>query len=418
MGKASRRKREARQAIDKPRWAGADGFDTAWRLAERDIHTHVLLCAPDLPTQAQGGLAFTEFRLDLAHREIETAGAILAHLGETREAETREARAPQDTADMLPPTDAVLRERLMTYRPEAGGLATLAKGHRDALRHAMPILYDPLTSPALDASAVTGLRLPFPVVTCDFLNARGMSMPVSTMEGATKWVGLIAATFVQQTDDIIDVWPVVTTLAEGSTHSPKPVLYGCVRFGGQLPDPPEGLRAGTIRNASFWAIGAETETQLFPDLWIFQPTIAAASALRLLEAVNVTLQPAVLSRTIMRRAGREDAAIPLEVLIRTTRAATNQSPTAGTVDWQHRWTVRGHWMHFKRGPVYNANPRKRVLDSTHGECVKVWCPPFVKGPEGKPLVLKARRLDQTNGGRAPAEAQAAQELAAKLEAKA
>jgi hypothetical protein len=227
-------------------------------------------------------------------------------------------------------------------------------------------------------------------VTCDFLNARGMSMPVVTIDGQT-WVGLIAATFVQRGDSI-DVWPVVTTLFDdGSTRQyPKPLLYGCVRFGGTLPEV-DGLSVFETGNATVCV--PEGEGGSFADAWIIRPALAAANALRLLEAVNVTLEPADLSRAATRRAGREGADIPLEVVIRTSRRETTAPVTTGSVDWQHRWTVRGHLMHFKRGPIFNANPRKRVDDPKHGECVIVWCPVTVKGPADKPLILKARRLE-------------------------
>lgn len=52
------------------------------------------------------------------------------------------------------------------------------------------------------------------------------------------------------------------------------------------------------------------------------------------------------------------------------------------VEWAHRWVVRGHWAWRKCGPdlagavPYEGGHRRRL-----------WVQPYVKGPEGKPLVV-------------------------------
>jgi hypothetical protein len=47
----------------------------------------------------------------------------------------------------------------------------------------------------------------------------------------------------------------------------------------------------------------------------------------------------------------------------------------GEVEWTHRWPVRGHWRNQPFGP--GRSQRRRV-----------WIPPYVKGPQDKPLVIK------------------------------
>lgn len=47
----------------------------------------------------------------------------------------------------------------------------------------------------------------------------------------------------------------------------------------------------------------------------------------------------------------------------------------GTVEHSHRWIVSGHY-------------RNQACGSGHRERKRIWVPPFVKGPAGKPLVKK------------------------------
>lgn len=389
----------------RPRWAGADGFDAAWALTERYVDLADRARSDDARTRTMAAVDVLAFRRDLASRQVGTLEAVVTRAATARRVERtpRERRrpAPDDTG---PPEGWDADAEIGRLLPTAEGLALIARSHREALTTATPVLFDPLTAPALDDAAVDGLRLPFPAVTCDFLNALGMSMPVGTSGGEDEWVGLIAATF-QQDGDALDVWPVVTTLAaaedEGPRH-PQALSFGRVRFGGPLPDAPDGLTLVQVGSASAWVVDPQhaedpakftkADSAMWTKLWVIMPALAAASALRLLEAVNVSLLPAELPRPVRRRAAREGAEIPLEVVIRTSRR--EGALAAGhTVEWQHRWTVRGHWKHFTKGPVFNANPRKHVYDANGNPCVRVWCPPFVKGPSDRPLILKARRMD-------------------------
>jgi hypothetical protein len=395
MGRASRLKRERREQrpvclTDRPRWAGANGFEYAWLLNEGYLRAGELLkAAISVEDKATAVLAVAKFQLDLCERRLATVGAATVRAGGSVGGRAEHQREPY-----FPGLDEDFVDRSVSeHRVYAEALYGLADGHRDVLKSAVPILFDPLSTPEADLSDIEGLRLPFPVVTCDFLAQSGMSMPVAIASDADDWVGLMAATM-RQEGEILDVWPVVTTLhpREADEHqNQRSLLYGRARFGGELPDPPAGFVKLNVEGASVWAIEGGEEA-LWASLWIVAPAIAAGSALRLLDAVNVSLEEAPLPRPERRRAARVGAKPSLEVVIRSSGKERQASIMPSTIDWQHRWTVRGHWMHFKRGPIFNANPRRRVIDPVHGECVRVWCPPFVKGPDDKPLVLKSRRF--------------------------
>lgn len=82
-------------------------------------------------------------------------------------------------------------------------------------------------------------------------------------------------------------------------------------------------------------------------------------------------------RQIARHALRD--APTLHVATLTTlrrREASVLEPRPTDVDWSHRWLVSGHW-------------RNQYFPST-GEHHPLWIAPYVKGPEGLPLVPKER----------------------------
>jgi hypothetical protein len=338
-------------------------------------------------------------KISVRESQVATLRAALVARGE--EVGEREARSMEPMLPGAPPTlddlDREWDEHVGGWRSYATGLRDLAVSQEEALAGTTPILFDPLSAPQLDERDIDGLRLPFPVTTCDFLARSGMSMPVELVAGLDggDWVGLVAATL-EQKGDTIDIWPVVTTLhprKRDEHQNQRTLLFGRVRFGGQLPEPPDGLTLLNIGSASAWVLADDErceDIEMWTQMWVLHPAYAAASALRLLEAANVDVQETSLPRAERRRAQREGAEPSLEVVIRTA-ARHDSSSTVQGIEWQHRWTVRGHWKHFSKGPIFDANPRKRVLDANGSECVKVWCPPFVKGPADKPLVLKSRR---------------------------
>lgn len=450
MGKAAREKRryetDRRRTwrSDMPQWAGANGFNYAWKLAETYVSLGDKLnkaYGENFEVQADAELARLEHGKDILIRQKATIDAALKKLeregGESAKVTIQSMVEPQGppvpgTNDfILQLPGSVAREIVEgeggeeeyhfteEHRDYGQGMYISSLEHQIALRDTIPLLFDPLSTPETDERAAEGLRLPFPVVTCDFLSEQGMSMPVITMDNAvaashsmvsvntrtnhptigsadTAWVGLVAATM-RQEGDAIDVWPIVTTLRpeqENNRQTVDVLLYGRCRLNGELSEPPAGMKKIQIGPASCWIMDEGRDNDKFAEMWIVRPALAACSALSLLEAVNVEIQEAELSRPERRRAERTGAQPAMEVIVRhkNNQSGKTDANFAQSIDWQHRWTVRGHWKHFTRGPVFNANPRKRVMDAEHGECIKIWCPPFIKGPDDKPLVLKSRRI--------------------------
>jgi hypothetical protein len=50
------------------------------------------------------------------------------------------------------------------------------------------------------------------------------------------------------------------------------------------------------------------------------------------------------------------------------------------VEWSKRWVVRGHWRWQSYGP--GRTERRRI-----------WISPFIKGPDGAPLVVSEKVYD-------------------------
>ncbi len=70
--------------------------------------------------------------------------------------------------------------------------------------------------------------------------------------------------------------------------------------------------------------------------------------------------------------------LPSEVTIMQYRRVENVNQYVGesSVEWSHRWIVRGHWRWQPFKNEAGKDDRKRI-----------WIAPFMKGPEDKPLVL-------------------------------
>lgn len=71
-----------------------------------------------------------------------------------------------------------------------------------------------------------------------------------------------------------------------------------------------------------------------------------------------------------------------EVVVFTLRRAKNAAQYEGDereVQWSHRWMVNGHW----RNQWYPST-------KTHNQ---IWIAPYVKGPDGAPLILKRRAFE-------------------------
>lgn len=119
-----------------------------------------------------------------------------------------------------------------------------------------------------------------------------------------------------------------------------------------------------------------------------------AAVLYFLESANVELVEGQPSRQERRAVERKGGAIALTVAIRQSKKRTHQEGEPAPREWSHRWEVRGHYKHFPAGTkLADAKPDTLVGHPTLGRCRRIWCPPYVKGPEDKPLVPKLRVVE-------------------------
>lgn len=77
------------------------------------------------------------------------------------------------------------------------------------------------------------------------------------------------------------------------------------------------------------------------------------------------------------------------VHVRPTRLQSPVSEMGRTIDWSHRWEVRGHWRKLEGG---------LGKDRDGNYCVEgwTWVKDFVKGPEGAILVKKTRLIHENS----------------------
>lgn len=397
MGRKSNEKRNrqpvARRITDKPRWAGAPGFDRSYFIANLYASTRDRLRAAQAQNnklgEAEAYLAAIRLDLDIIRRKTGTLETAAHRKG--FDIGTRDSRATESVG-----VPGGYPGSSTDYKRYCEKLGRLADDHLAHLHEATPIVFDPLSVPGVSLDAVDGLGLPFPVVVADFLAPGNMSLPVQCVDDSGWWVGLVAATVAQgEEGGPVDVWPTVMTLqAERADNdqAPTEIMFGHVRFGAPLPEAPEGLELIEFDGGAAWILEDMRDGMTWADMWVIKPALAAISALRVLDAVNVSLADVQLPRAARRRAEREGATPALTVDITTGRAAGVTSSGEGAhVEWKHRWMVRGHWKHYGEHTAIARRHPSRVKDVPgHGRCVRVWCPPFVKGPADKPLVLKTR----------------------------
>lgn len=137
-----------------------------------------------------------------------------------------------------------------------------------------------------------------------------------------------------------------------------------------------------------------------------KPTLHGLAApfavLTMLESANVDL---VESDTQYPR-GHVAYGLPrLEVRIRQSKRSIPRE-SAKHRDFSHRFEVRGNFAHhFETTAEGTANrlfekwallrPEK-VVQVDGKPCIRIWRPPYVKGPEDKPLIIKTRYIPKSN----------------------
>jgi hypothetical protein len=244
-------------------------------------------------------------------------------------------------------------------------------------REGRSIIFDPEQAHALrtidreTVKAVMGdARLPFPVTVLDFGDVPMDSHRV--LVGAIGFDEMLVSrdTAERDGDYIVQIvgyfrgtdnwWSLYTGSGMQREHGGGPVAY--------IDPPPE--TSGVFVQSG--------------------PTAAACGALMVLESANVDLVPTAGPPKGHVAHGRPHYSVSIK---QPTRRTMRRNAEPVERDWSHRWEVRGHFKHYGEDtPVGRSNPGRIIETSTHGRCVRIWCPPHVKGPSDKPLIPKVRKL--------------------------
>ena len=78
-----------------------------------------------------------------------------------------------------------------------------------------------------------------------------------------------------------------------------------------------------------------------------------------------------------------------EVVVFTLRRASNTPEYEGEerdVQWSHRWIVQGHWRNQPYVEKTDQGDKRTIYR-------QIWISPYVKGPDGKPLIFKRRAFE-------------------------
>lgn len=209
--------------------------------------------------------------------------------------------------------------------------------------------------------------------------AVGMETPT-----ARSMCPIYSATLVQG-DGYVECTPIFRS-ATGTRFS---FILGHTRFGADYTDTNIFLdpMIGTDIANSMGVLSRDQAADL-----LTHATIKLMRCLYLLESANVDLIEAEGAPRAHQAHGRPC----YEVVIRQPKHRYVPKDEHEKIDWSHRWEVRGHFKHFTTGPIFRATERERpekILDHPErGRCVRIWTPPFIKGPEDKPLIPKVRRV--------------------------
>jgi hypothetical protein len=119
------------------------------------------------------------------------------------------------------------------------------------------------------------------------------------------------------------------------------------------------------------------------------------AALSIMESEVVVVEEAAVEKRVRDRARKRGWNIASQVYVRPVRKGAHYEPTGEHRHYSHRFWVRGHMKHYPIGTRLATHrpdlvrPCTRTGAASCGLCRRVWTPPFVKGPDDKPIVLKS-----------------------------
>jgi hypothetical protein len=184
--------------------------------------------------------------------------------------------------------------------------------------------------------------------------------------------------------------------------TPARVCVGSGGLAGRLVDVFADGQPGTVKFTDTPKRHAETVDALTREAWIvINLALISLRAMFLLDSANVELAPAPVSRQVRRAAERSEGKRKIAMSVQiTAKPAAKQATSSGRRrDYQYAFERRGSYRHVTRGSHAKAElmrpcPRKdQAHEQSGGRCRREWVPPhIVGGGEGKPLILKTRRV--------------------------
>lgn len=115
---------------------------------------------------------------------------------------------------------------------------------------------------------------------------------------------------------------------------------------------------------------------LLPE--VENPTSRFAAAMFLLQSQTLVMaEPRTPPRSLRRRLERDGEAIR-DIIVVQLRRLAGTGHEHGSQEWQHQWIVSGHWRNH-----YWPKQRRHV---------PTWISPYLKGPDGAPLLARADRV--------------------------
>lgn len=160
-------------------------------------------------------------------------------------------------------------------------------------------------------------------------------------------------------------------------------IYDNMKLGPAFVEADESRRAAILADGDI-PVGFTNPLRYLHALWM------------LLGQTVVSVEERPLDRPYARRAKRMN--LPRRVtVIELRRREGARQPGETMVEWNHRWVVKGHWRWQQYGPrkhehVYGpVRVDGRVLirecDTCDARIERIWIEPFIKGPDGKPLIV-------------------------------
>lgn len=149
-----------------------------------------------------------------------------------------------------------------------------------------------------------------------------------------------------------------------------------------------------------YVVGPRTRFFTTQARGLLEATRVILRALWLLEMSNVEIVDAPVTRQMRRSAQRQQGQIAMTVHIASNRKqylprdADTETGEERHVEYSHRFRVRGHPAHFPLGTrMADSRPDMVRPCARCGKCRRIYVPPYIKGPEEKPLILKSLKKD-------------------------